>query len=363
MFKRSSEKLDNWVAFQNICKIYAETITLAELENCNWEKIVEISSQHLVAPALHKHLSLQKSIPDDVRDYFSAMHEMNADRVRIQAAGLKALVARLQKNKIEPVLLKGAANLVSQAYGDVGARFMGDIDMIVQAHQHQQAYQILHELGYHPDSDAPDWKGHVSHHEEMVMNAETGLGVELHRSIAPPWLQSLLPVETFLQRSVLVNFEKQNYRVLSYEDRIIHCIVHAQLHHDLHLVGGASLRALFDLKAITNSAAARGETIDWQKIATHFKTNRHFEVFSSQMNLCQKYLGLNTPIALPATPNKEKHLIAWLCSNQKTSMLARARFQFLTDVAHIMREPHRFLRIIKPSAWAKRWNILRLKEH
>jgi Uncharacterised nucleotidyltransferase len=359
VFKQPDTKLENWFAFQNICKIFSGTSTQTDLQNCNWEKIVALSSQHLVAPGLFMNLAEQTVVPDDVKQYFLTMRDMNANRLRIQAAGLRDIVLAMRRRQIEPVLLKGAANLVSETYSDKSARFMGDIDLIVPTSQHAAAFDVLMALGYQADQDAPDWKSQIEHHEEMVMHPDTGLGIELHRAIAPAWLQKLLPADAFLSRSGKVNFEGQNYRVLCLEDRIIHCIVHAQLHHDLDLVGGVSLRALFDLKSMVDSAALSGTVIDWVSILEHFKKNGHLNVLAGQMNICAKYLNVKIPVALLKTPSTEKKLIKWLSTNRKSNALSRIYFQFLLDKKHLFQQPHRAMRIFTPSAWLKRWNILK----
>jgi Uncharacterised nucleotidyltransferase len=355
MLEYTAMKLQNWTAYKNIFSLFLGEATNAAVATWNWEKIIEVSSKHLVATSLLSNISKLTVMPQEVADYFSALHQLNSERNAIMLKGLGEVCDALSQIGIRPVLLKGAACLVSKTYENLADRFMGDIDLIVRPEELAPAHDLLRKLGYFPDKDAPDWKGQISHHEEMVMHEETGVGIELHKTLAPPILAKLLSSEEFLNRAISVNFEGACYLVLSPEDRIIHSIVHAQLHHDLQVIGAASLRCWFDVKSIVETCDRQ---INWQAIKMHFKANKQLPVLLGQLYLCEKFLGLKSGLDVSNYSHSEIHLKKWVNSNAEISWATRLYYKFLIDLSHLRQQPLRLLNVLRFRAWQKRFALL-----
>ncbi|HAQ21344.1 MAG TPA: hypothetical protein DCR40_19255 [Prolixibacteraceae bacterium] len=53
------------------------------------------------------------------------------------------ITAILNKENIQPVFLKGTANLLDGLYSDVGERMIGDIDFLVKEEDYLKAAELL----------------------------------------------------------------------------------------------------------------------------------------------------------------------------------------------------------------------------
>jgi hypothetical protein len=84
--------------------------------NVSWDLLVELSSQHLLCPTLHWALDrkqLLACIPRDLRQYLRGMYDLNAERNdRLTAITVEA-ARHFNDAGVEPLLLKGAAKLLS----------------------------------------------------------------------------------------------------------------------------------------------------------------------------------------------------------------------------------------------------------
>jgi hypothetical protein len=110
--------------------------------------IVRLASDPLANPAIRRAVEGIAAIPDDVKAYFRSIYDMNARRNATILDGLAAALARLQDVGIEPVLLKGAASLVSGLYDDPVKRILSDIDLLISSRQIKSAEAALRPLGY-----------------------------------------------------------------------------------------------------------------------------------------------------------------------------------------------------------------------
>jgi Uncharacterised nucleotidyltransferase len=355
MLEHSAMKQENWTAFQNICSLFVGEATDADAATWNWEKIIEVSSKHLVATSLHRNISKLTVVPQEVADYFSALHQLNSERNAVMLNGAREVCLALTQIGIRPVLLKGAACMVSNCYGDLADRFMGDIDLIVKPEELAPAYELLHKMSYFPEEVAKPWFGKSTHHNEMLMHVDTGVGIELHNSLAPPVYAKILPSADFIDQSISLNHQETDFLVLSPENRIIHSIVHAQLHHHLQVIGAASLRCWFDVKSIVETCDRQ---INWHAIKLHFERNKQLPVLLSQLYLCEKFVGLKTGLDVSSCSYAETNLKKWVTADFKGSLAARLRYNFVIDFAAVLKRPIRFLNLLRWRAWQKRFALL-----
>ena len=81
--------MTRWAAFVSLCAMLApradEPIPL--LTEQGWGLIVQLASEHLVSPALWRAVVGDSKAPDEVKAYFTSIHEMNAARNRMILEG------------------------------------------------------------------------------------------------------------------------------------------------------------------------------------------------------------------------------------------------------------------------------------
>jgi hypothetical protein len=113
--------------------------------------LVALAGQHLVSPALWPGLvarGLEGSFEPDLRDYLDALHALNAQRNRRLVSQARELAEALNACAIEPIFLKGTAQLLLGLYPDPGLRLIGDMDVLVDADRLDVAAAALRSVGY-----------------------------------------------------------------------------------------------------------------------------------------------------------------------------------------------------------------------
>ena len=60
----------------------------------------------------------------------------------------EVITKRFSQNNLDVILLKGAAALADDLYGDLGARLMSDVDLLVSRAHQEQVENALLELGF-----------------------------------------------------------------------------------------------------------------------------------------------------------------------------------------------------------------------
>ncbi|MDN5939810.1 MAG: nucleotidyltransferase family protein, partial [Salinisphaera sp.] len=92
-----------------------------------WPQLIAFASRELLAPALWVALcdqGLQGDPPAASADYLRRAHAVNAVRNTRIACELEGIIRTLNAVDIEPVLLKGAVDLVAPRYPDPAARIL-----------------------------------------------------------------------------------------------------------------------------------------------------------------------------------------------------------------------------------------------
>lgn len=123
----------------------------------------------------------------------------------------EALALLFEQKGISAIFLKGIA-LLDEAYKDLSARSMVDIDVLVHGNDLQRACGAILEAGFFMNPNA------------LVLNKQVGcfsVYVDLHPKL---WF---FCSEAFWERSRPKNSPFSRMRVLSPEDQLLHCILHS----------------------------------------------------------------------------------------------------------------------------------------
>ena len=106
-------------------------------EERDWEGFIQLCSDHLIIPAIYLKLKahdmladlpaiLNPSVPE--REAVEGNRERNQQILK----QFDNITSILNKENIQPVFLKGTANLLDGLYSDLGERMIGDIDFLVK---------------------------------------------------------------------------------------------------------------------------------------------------------------------------------------------------------------------------------------
>ena len=111
-----------------------------------WDKVVKHGSSHLVLPLIYSSIqkkNLVKYVPDDLLNFLKNLSEINYNRNKEILKQINQIVKILKEHKISYVFLKGAAILLHKKYETIHTRMIGDIDLLIDKKDINNAQQIL----------------------------------------------------------------------------------------------------------------------------------------------------------------------------------------------------------------------------
>jgi hypothetical protein len=154
-------------------------ILAAELQD--WDSLFALAQAHRVAPALFLCLTgLEIPMPEGAHRRFQAEYERNLLHNLASAAELITLLDLFHEAGIRAMPFKGIV-LAAAAWGDLSSRPGGDLDLLIEEQNIDQAARLLSERGYqlqtalHPDGTQVE----PENREYLFERPSDGLKVEL----------------------------------------------------------------------------------------------------------------------------------------------------------------------------------------
>jgi hypothetical protein len=116
----------------------------------DWQVFVRLLQWHRLVPQAFATLQRldPEALPAPVHHALQAHVQYNIQRNLALAAELVRLVQRLREHDIQALPLKGPT-LAIYAYGNLGLRHAGDLDILVPQQALRQTIQVLQALGYY----------------------------------------------------------------------------------------------------------------------------------------------------------------------------------------------------------------------
>ncbi len=214
-------------------------------------RFVFLCSNHLVLPAIYlrlKDAGLIELFPNEYVDHLKEIYETNKKRNRDILLQIDEISSRLKKENIEPLYLKGTANLMDNLYSDLGVRMIGDIDFLVQEKDYLKTVDLILDLGYENQhkmyEDAKSFK-----HYPRLFRKDVPADIEIHR--VPVNIQYSKQFHTdllFQHKKAIKN--RSNCFVSSDEHKLIHTFIHSQLSNKGHKRITLELRDLYDAQLL-----------------------------------------------------------------------------------------------------------------
>jgi hypothetical protein len=351
----SADPLKSWAAFIDLCALLAPTPkgAVPARDDEDWELIVRIASEHSASPAVWRAVEHAAAAPEEVKNYFCAIFEINAARNRMMLAGLDALLALFDAHGVRCVVLKGGANIASGLYNDPGERFLSDLDVLVAPGQIETAERLLRAHGYTDmDPEAPRRWFTMDRHLPPLVPPTGGFAIEVHTSlVSSKRLETLVPAAAMLQRAIAVQWNGRSILIPHPTDAVIYNIVHAQLHHELQAHGVIELRQLRDLALL---AARHRDAVDWSEVERRFAGAGFAHVLAEQAAISRVLMG----VALPVGEQDAQAAMDRL----RASMLTPAKRPFggvwreLADIyiGGFLRDPKLAVNLLNPRWWPQR---------
>ena len=117
-----------------------------EFIDIDFHLLVKIASSNLILPTLYLNLkskNYSKHLPIELNKYLFKIYSLNKERNKNCLKEIENISSILKKNKIEYAFIKGASNLLSKLYSNIGERMIGDIDILINPNQKILALNCL----------------------------------------------------------------------------------------------------------------------------------------------------------------------------------------------------------------------------
>lgn len=167
-------------------------------------------------------------IPDDAREVAGARKRDSRARALAGALVVNDVVARLEKQDVGAIVLKGAAVAVT-GYGDQSLRTSGDIDLLVRPYDLQKARDVLLDDGYAREYDQAAEQILVAGGHALEFS-RAGPKVELHHRLFPDYLAVDLPEDEMWDSSRTIDCAGGRIRIPSPELQLLYVCVHGAKH-------------------------------------------------------------------------------------------------------------------------------------
>ncbi len=248
-----------------LCRCLSPFVEGAELREqmgaADWEGVVGIANSYFLASALWAGLEQKGLLPEvepELRGYLRAMYEFNTQRNRELLAQVEEVTALLNEVGLQPLLMKGAAALLSPG-PTPGARFMMDLDLWVEPEKIEIAAEALLRAGYGFEKEQHHYTAD-SHHLPGLLRPGAAGKVELHRRLlSGRGLGKQLAEGVEMEVVALANGARA--RVMTPVFALLHNIIHSEVSHGAHRLH------YLDLRQMTNFAWLMSQhDVEWESL-------------------------------------------------------------------------------------------------
>jgi len=239
---------------------------LARLSPDAWQSLLATSHVQKVSALLYHRLVSRGWVaavpPAALTVAQRACRETAAVNLRLYGE-LAAVTAALRARDIPVIVLKGA-HVASAVWGDASLRQMGDIDLLVHAHDLERAAEVVTAQGYAlhgPYRMAAILK---TSHQLPAFVKPGGATIELHWNIVPPGLACAVDPGELWERATPAGIPGIAARGLGPEDLLLHLCLHTSYQH----LFGFGLQPSCD---IAETIRRYRDTLDWPRVTANVR--------------------------------------------------------------------------------------------
>ena len=247
-----------------LCSRWSETARIAVdkmLMNqfIDWEKFLLDCEIEVCSPLAYDALHSLQEIPNEVKNKLRNAYINCGSANLIYLSELEKNMVMLQRANVHPILLKGAA-LILSIYKNIALRPMLDIDLLIKNEEVEKTRQIFSNLGYIPTR--MEYQDILHLYENEIGLSKLGpinFKFELHWNLFDsPYHQSRIPIENFWHDTREVSLQTTDVSILSPNNHLLHLCGHLHLHHQ-----GKELLWLHDIALLL---VEYKNDIDWETV-------------------------------------------------------------------------------------------------
>lgn len=208
---------------------------------------IRLSSNHLILPAVYRRLQktgLSDDLPPELAEHLNEILQLNIKRNKEILQQIDEINLQLNSAGIEPVYMKGSANLLDSLYTNPADRMIGDIDFLVRDEDFLTTAEIVLKLGYKTDIEIYDEISTLKDYPR-IFRADVPADVEIHRLPVIPQYAHWFNTDLIFKEKKQIQ-GKINCFVPSDKHKLIQNFIHSQLTNKGHKHRLISLRDLYD---------------------------------------------------------------------------------------------------------------------
>jgi hypothetical protein len=246
-----------------------------------------------------------------------SVHKEFLARRKRQRDQLAAIVTALNRDSIEPLLLKGARYLLAPAGSWAEARTMRDIDLLAPPGQSERMIDVLATMGYAAiTSDIP-----IDQHLPEVWRAGEPSVVEVHTEALAFSARKILATDEVWRRAHRLSSDLGNLFVLPSEWHLLHGLLNHQISDHGYVRRVLAVKPLWEFAMLAGDVSEPG----WRAIADHLTARRHADLLGSWIVQAEQLYGLAYPQGVDISAGARAHAAATLANAVAPEWLRRWR--------------------------------------
>ncbi len=268
----------------------------------DWDYLLTTARRHGLLPLLHKHANHASGsqLPASVRSTLKRESVMNVQSVLYLLGKALEVQRLLSSQSIENALFKGPL-LSEMAYGEVGLRQAGDIDVLIRPEDFKRAKELFESLGYqmHPQLTEPQQSSHLSFHCEIPFVRDDWFTViDLHWGLTPRSFVFGLRGDEVMSRLQTASFAGNKIKTFANEDLILYLSMHGAKHLWRRLEWIASLSEL--VRSL--------ETSTWSEVVARAQKAKATRILALGLRLVENLASIELPEEVLRTLDGENQM-------------------------------------------------------
>lgn len=254
----------------------------------DWEYLIAAADRHSLLPLLHSRLSAvaNEVVPQSVLRRLRDGSQESSARNLFLAGELIKLLDCFNEHGVRAIPFKGPT-LAFSAYGDVGMRQFGDLDILVHKQDVVRTKKVLMNRGFNPRPKLTKAQEAALLHFDSAYNFDNGQGVvvDVHWDFAPRYFSVELDTSQLWNRVAPIKLAGRELLTLADEDLLLILCLHGFTHLWERLGWICDVANLID----------RRTALDWDLLLQNAKSSGCRRILSLGLLLASDLLGARVP--------------------------------------------------------------------